>query len=530
MTDAAAGRAIRPPGPRTAGPRTAAQRTAAAGTAAARTAAARTAALALLALTAWLGSAPDVQARPALYAPPICPTVSFRSEPRLGAQRLCMNLGVRSRGTPSGNYLFLTPNSLGAGIFAPNGTLVWWQSAAAGTHEHDAKVVHLGGHAYLAVWSGGASELSGSAGKILLLNQHYTRVGVITAGAPYQAEGVDLHDFRITPQGDALIGIDDPIRMTVGGHSATVVQYVVQKLSLVRDSTGIHTGRVLFEWNSLRDVPVSQSHYPPPGSGIWDYFHGNAVAQDFDGNLLVSARNTWGIYKISIRTGHLIWEVGGKGDHTLGEPWCFQHDVAPLGHDRYSLFDDGGDGPGCAPHAGGHAARGLIVRVTPSTVPGHPAVKLVHAYLHAPPIGSDWMGSMQQLSDGNVLVGWGTTPELTEFSADGRRMALDLSVSFQSYRALSFPWVGQPLTPPSVAALADSGGTDLWASWNGSTQVTAWRVLAGSSRSALRPVTARLPRRGFETRIRLARRYRYVAVQAIGRSGGVLSRSAAVTP
>src|SRR6202030_2155066 len=114
------------------------------------------------------------------------------------------------------------------------------------------------------------------------------------------------------------------------------VEYVVQKLALVRDSRGIHTGRVLFQWRSLRHVPVSDSYTGNPGDGgAWDYFHGNAIAQDADGNLLISSRNTWGIYKISARTGQILWQVGGKRDHRLSHPWCFQHDIDPLGNNEY---------------------------------------------------------------------------------------------------------------------------------------------------------------------------------------------------
>src|SRR5207302_8858237 len=111
-----------------------------------------------------------------------------------------------------------------------------------------------------------------------------------------------------------------------------VYQYVVQKVSLIRDTTGIHTGRVLFQWDSLKHVPLSQSHLAAPTDhSVWDYFHGNAIAQTSDGNLLVSSRNTWGIYKINARTGRMMWKVGVKGEPRLPVPWCYQHDFEPLG-------------------------------------------------------------------------------------------------------------------------------------------------------------------------------------------------------
>jgi hypothetical protein len=481
-----------------------------------------------LGLIICLGGGVLAQARPAIYVPPACQTLTFQSEPTLNPQRVCMNVGLATHRVARDTYLFITQDAAGAGIFSPSGTLVWWQRPAPGKHEHDARVVRLWGQPYLAVWSGGASTSSGSSGAVELYNQHYVRVGTITAGAPYRADGLDLHEFRLTADGDVLVGVDVPQPMTLDGHSVTVVQYVVQKLSLVRDATGIHTGRVLFQWNSLSHVPISQSHQAVPSSGPYDYFHGNSISQDSDGNLVVSARNTWGIYKISERTGQVLWEVGAKGDHALKQPWCYQHDITALGDHRYSLFDDGGDGSGCSFGSTGHAARGIIFRVVGGTQ--RPQVRLIHAYTHTPAIYSDWMGSIQQLANGNALVDWGTTPEVTEFDSSGRRMALDLSLSQASYRAFSFRWRGSPTTPPSVAGRHIAGGTEVWASWNGSTRVAAWRVRGGSSPSSLSAVSGPVHTQGFETVTQVSHLYRYIQVVALSQTGQALGRSKVIAP
>ncbi len=473
------------------------------------------------------------QARPQLYVPPRCPDVRFHSEPWLGPQRVCMNLGVRTHGTEPGTYLFLTPEMAGVGIYRDNGALVWWHRRPAGaTDTHDAGVVRLWGHRYLAVWSGRARTVGHDGvlirvGTVALYNQHYQRVGTVTAGRPFAPNQLDMHEFRVTPEGDALVGVYKPVTMVVHGHPETVLDDVVQKLSLVRTAHGIRTGKVLFQWSSLQHVPLSASRLPDPGSGgVWDYFHLNAVSQDADGNLVISARHTWGIYKINVSTGSITWQLGARGDPTLRVPWCYQHDVTALGHDEYSLFDDGGQGPGCWPRLSWHQARGLIIRVNPTV---HPArVQLVRSYTHQPLVHSDYVGSTQRLDDGNVLVSWGTTPVITEYSADGRRVLMDLSLSQQTYRGLRFAWTGRPLQPPTVAAQLRTGGTDVWASWNGSTEVTAWRVLAGPVRGHLRAVTPPIPRTGFETAIDLPHRYQEVEVQALDSHDRPLKRSPAV--
>lgn len=460
------------------------------------------------------------------YKPPACPLVTYHSVPGLHAQSVCMNLGVATRHTEPGTYLFLTPGYAGSGIYTDTGQLVWWKAGRkpkttnpldlAGTY--NAEVVHIHGRPYLASWSGVSL-----VGAVNLYNQHYQQVGEVSSGSDFRPNTVDMHEFRITPQGDALIGIYDPVTIKVSGKSVNVIQYVVQKLSLVVDSHGIHTGRVLFEWRSLSAVPVSQSHLPRPAKGAyWDYFHGNAIDQDSDGNIIVSGRNVWGIYKINVHTGRVIWQVGAKGDHALAEPWCYQHDITSLGNNEYSLFDNGGAGAGCLPGSTSHAARGLIFTVDPSE---HPAgVRLLHAYTHNPPIYTLYTGSVQRQSDGNVLVDWANVPEITEYTASGQ-VAMDLSMSGASYRGFRFAWDGQPLTKPAVAASLQSTGTTVWASWNGSTEVSAWRVLAGSSPGHLAAVGGATPKTGFETAIKLGRDYGSVAVQALNAKGRVLSTS-----
>ena len=477
----------------------------------------------------------------AASAPGPCRPVSYHSAPTMRAAAMCMNAGVASHGTQAGTYLFTTPGSNGTGVYDSRGNLVWWNGSGSGMTDYNAEVVHWHGQPYLAVWTGRQHYLPTgwpiNEGTIVLYNEHYQQVGDITAAGSFYkqvpnvapGQDVDPHDFRITPQGDALIDISDPVKMRVHGRETYVENFVVQKLSLVQDSSGIHTGKLLFQWQSLQHVPVSQSHEPPPPSAqtYWDYFHGNAMSQDSDGNLIISSRNTWGIYKINVKTGQTMWQVGAKGDSKLSTPWCFQHDVTALGHDEYSLFDDGGEGPECYPGRTSHPSRGLIFKVDPSQ---HPAgVTLVRAYQHSPPIDSSWLGSAQMEPNGDFLVGYGDIPEATEYSANGRSVNMDLTLSAYSYRTLRFPWTGQPSWPPAVAAALQSGGTEVWASWNGSTQVAAWRVEAGSSAQTLAPVS-RDSRSGFETAIYLKRPYTEVRVQALSASGQVLGTSPAVAP
>jgi hypothetical protein len=107
---------------------------------------------------------------------------------------------------------------------------------------------------------------------------------------------------------------------------------------------------------------------------------------------------------------------------------------------------------------------------------------------------------------------------------------MDLSLSQESYRGFRFPWVGRPSDPPSVAARVQNGGTMVWASWNGATQVATWRVLAGATAATLSVVGAPVKTSGFETTITLSKSYGVVEVQALNSAGQVLGTSTEVAP
>ncbi|MGH2968040.1 MAG: arylsulfotransferase family protein [Solirubrobacteraceae bacterium] len=80
------------------------------------------------------------------------------------------------------------------------------------------------------------------------------------------------------------------------------------------------TGLVVFEWHSVGQVGLDESRTRPEGDNSWDYFHVNSVEVDTDGNLIISARNTCALYKLSRTTGEIIWRMGGRqSDFRMGE-------------------------------------------------------------------------------------------------------------------------------------------------------------------------------------------------------------------
>lgn len=75
----------------------------------------------------------------------------------------------------------------------------------------------------------------------------------------------------------------------------------------------------------------------------------------------------------------------------------------------------------------------------------------------------------------------------------------------------------------AVSGNADRS-TDLYASWNGATEVGRWRFLGGAARNTLHPLRT-VPRSGFETSLHLTKVPAYVAAAALDAEGRALASS-----
>lgn len=432
----------------------------------------------------------------------------FRSRPDLAAPGACVN--IRAHGTAPG-YLFMAPKASrghggGPTIYDEDGHLIWYQGSG-GKLIDDVKVIGYNGRQVLAYFDGANAGGHGE-GEYTLLNDHYTVIGHVRS-VGYQT---DLHELVMSSPTSALVGAYNAV--TRGGKQ--IYDYVVQEID-------IPTGAVLWEWHALDHIATSLSRVPAPTSGIWDYFHGNSIGLTHDGNVLISSRNTWGVYKINRITGAVLWHLGKGGDFALrpaGSSWfCYQHDAREQANGNIGLFDDGGSGPGCR-----HHARGLSLRLDQNAK----TATIVSNLHHSPELYADFVGSRRTMSNGDQLVSWGNSPYVTEFKAGTPNF--DMRISGMSYRVVRARWTGLPDTKPSIAATRSRGTVTVWASWNGATEVARWRLVAGSSASSLHAVGSSVPKVTFDTRISASTNLPYVAAQALGASGQVLATSPVKAP
>lgn len=185
------------------------------------------------------------------------------------------------------------------------------------------------------------------------------------------------------------------------------------------------------------------------------------------------------------------------------------------------ISDDGGSGPStCA----SHASRALTLTLNTAA---HTAT-VARNLQHSPALHAGYLGSNQNLPNGDALVSWGNLPQITEFSA-ANAGNFDMSLSGATYRTFRAPWTGIPYYPPAIASSKGTGNAvTVDASWNGDTQVASWQVLAGSSAASLSPVGQPEPKTTFQTQLTVNTAAPLVAAEALDASGHVLATSPAV--
>jgi hypothetical protein len=435
---------------------------------------------------------------------------AFRSRPDLSPP--VAEVATRAHDTAAG-YVFVAPETGGAGrggslIVDDSGEVVWFRPLpAAFGGAKDLKVQSYRGKPVL-TWGE-------KPGEYVIFDDSYHEIARFTAAGGYEG---DHHEFLISPQDTALITIYSAVPMDltpVGGLQNDLAwQGIIQELD-------IETGEVIFEWRSLEHVGFDETYATlmQDGRSGFDYFHINSIDVEPDNNLLVSARETFAVYKIDRVSGEIIWRLGGKkSDFEMqeGTRFAFQHDARRLPDGTISIFDNGitvflNDLPEAI-----EESRAIVLNVDEDKM----KAKLVGEYTHPDKKFADAAGNTQVLPNGNVFVGWGRALAISEFDHDGKMLFdLTLPAENRSYRAFRLPWNAQPDGAPAVdAERTSSEEARVYASWNGATEVESWEVLAGPGPDRLESL-GEVPRDGFETAMLVRTSDAYVAVKARDQSG-----------
>jgi len=435
-------------------------------------------------------------------------TQSFHSRPDLHPP-VVMTSGV-DPDTTSGP-IFLDAQAVqqnGPEILDSQGRLIWFMPLSAGLQAFDVQVQRYRAQRVLTYFQGSLTGAHG-VGEDIILDAAYRRIATVHPGEGYAA---DLHEFLLTSRGTALMTVYVPVRAdlsSVGGpRDGKVLDGVVQEVD-------VRSGKVVWEWHALGHVPLSDSELRPGRGGTYDFFHINSIQQLPDGNLLVSARNTWAIYEVSRRTGKIIWQLGGKRSsfkQGTGAQFQWQHDARLHPDGTMTVFDN------AATPREARQSRAVTLKLDMGAM----SASLARSITHSPPVLAGSQGNVQELANGNTFVGWGSEPHFSEHDRSGRQIFSGrVPRPTQSYRAFRFQWEGRPSAPPDLSVLRTGTGVTAFVSWNGATAVSSWELMGGSSPGALRPLV-REPNSGFETPISTSQAPLYLAVRALDRTGHVL--------
>src|SRR5215217_1769024 len=365
--------------------------------------------------------------------------LTFRSRPDLSPAAVEVATTHAHDDTAPG-YIFAASKE-GTGDHGPMiiddvGQLVWYGKYGSA---RDFKVQNYQGRPVLTWWEGTVVYGHG-IGEYVILDSSYRELARVRAGNGFRG---DLHEFLISPQDTALLTAYMPARAdlsSIGGPKyGRVWDGIAQEVDIV-------TGRVLFEWHSLEHVGIEESYFRRPESpyDLYDYFHINSIDVDHDDNLIISSRNTCTVYKVGRNSGEVLWRLGGKkSDFEMGPGTqsAWQHDARRHEDGTVTIFDNGDlkiD----------DQSYGTVLELDDDEM----SATLLRKYPHPEGKICDTQGSVQVLPNGNVFIGWGSNPLLSEYSRDGDLL---FNASFppevESYRAFRFPWSGQPDEDPALA-------------------------------------------------------------------------------
>jgi hypothetical protein len=443
------------------------------------------------------------------------PDQRFVSRPGLRPPEL--EVATLREGTAPGKVLLAPkrrPGQRGAAILDERGQLVWWRPAPGDLVINDLRVQRYRGKPVLTWWEGKTNDRGYGKGTWVIADASYREIARVRAG---NGSGGDLHEMVLTEDGTALLTVYEPfdtdLSMVNSPKGGQAMDSIIQEVEIA-------SGKVIWEWHSKEHVALAESMAVGPRTLKlpYDYFHINSIDVEPDGDLLVSARNTWGVYKIDRPSGKVLWRLGGRrSDFALGPGvrFAWQHDARRMPDGTITVFDNQ-----ATPRVEDRSSV-VVLDVDERTR----RATVVRELTHPDKVLSIAEGNAQMLPGGGFLVGWGMARRVSELSADGRLLFdLRLPGDTDTYRAYRMPWRGTPAERPRIAAERSGARIAAHATWNGATDVTHWELLAGDTPQSLRRV-AITKRQGFETEIAARTSAAWVAVRAL-RGAKPLARSA----
>ena len=337
---------------------------------------------------------------------------------------------VNQPGQATGDIFITDMGDTAATLIADSAGNSLWSSAGAKSYAN-MRLQTYQGRPVITWWESHSTGLAAYAdGQAVIEDVAHN---VITRVQKHGDVSPDEHEFSITPRGTAFIvsyvKTRADLRPVKGPKDGWVMNGVFEEVELA-------TGKVLHHWESLDHVALTESHagVPKDAAEPYDYFHINSVAPTPDGNVIISARHTWAVYKVELATGSVRWRFGGRRsdfDLPASATFAWQHDVQFEDPHTLRMFDNGSDGEVTVTDE----SQVLWFSIDEA---GRKA-RLVRRLVHPAKVSAHAMGNAQRLDNGNLFVGWGTAQRISEFSDDGT-LLFDATLPDVSYRAFRQVW------------------------------------------------------------------------------------------
>ncbi|KAB2573385.1 hypothetical protein DBV05_g7954 [Lasiodiplodia theobromae] len=466
-----------------------------------------------------------------------------------------INIDVYDPDAVSDGYIFVSPWRLseegpdrGPYIYDNAGDLVWAGAADFGpVTVHHPHVCQYKGRDHLCMFFcffQGTTNPGFGRGMGAILDESYRVVKTVQATGSVPAS--DMHEFNLVDGGrGAILNVLSPRQYDLSpfGQSSGMGWIIESIFQEVR----VETGELLFEWRSLDHEETSPKNSPLPLNGNfvagdgsnpdkpWDYFHTNSIDKSRGGDYLISARHFSTLYKISGKTGKVVWELRGLENEPYAKDFNFssQHDARWVSdnatHSVITVFDNAWDGMTTT----NAYSRGLII------VLDHAAktAKLFGEYVYDDgELLAHSQGSMSIMPDNdNAFVGWGAVPFFSEFTKDGapvlRGQVGRNGSEVMVYRSRKHTWTGVPSAAPTLWTYSRDGANDtvFYVSWNGATTVASWKFYAAREPAGPWSLVGAANKTGFETRLRAENYTQWSYAEAIDADGVLLRRSAIVS-
>lgn len=446
----------------------------------------------------------------------------------------------------SPGYIFLAPYrnvDPGPYIYDNWGNLIWSGAGSSGPKTaHAPRVCQYKGADHICYFQG--EQHQGFArGHGVIMDQNYRIVKTVESSGAGASS--DMHEFKMTPYANGttmLMTVYQPRqydltidpRFNVEHGMGWVVEGVFQEVE-------IDTGRVVFEWRSLDHVDPGQSWTMPgttdtSGDGLheqspWDYFHLNSIDKDENGDYLLSARHTSGIYKVSGIDGTIHWQLGGSASsfEQTNFEFSYQHHARWVSqnstHTILSFYDNASN----TYNQTNDFSHGWIIAID------HIAETATMIQEWGAPedeggLLSGSQGNMQLLPNGGCHIGWGEHAYFSEHTAEGSAVmyakVADRASNVMIYRSGKYNWTAQPLTKPALWTYSLEGAKMAsWVSWNGATEVRSWNFYTADNATGPFIFVGNARKTGFETEFHSTRFSMWSYAEAVGDDNLPLERS-----